>query len=79
MYPKLLYNYITSCDIKELRILPHAYAIFIYVFCMNLKTSTNFFPKNSTDRLAFIVEVDCALCEAGVVGVQRVKLVSYGF
>ena len=49
----------------------------MYVFCTNLKIST--FPKNSIDRLAFIVEVGYILCVAGFVGVERVKLVPYGF
>jgi hypothetical protein len=47
---------------------------------MNIKISTNFFfSKNGFDRLDFIVEVECALCEAGLVCVERVKLVPYGF
>jgi hypothetical protein len=46
---------------------------------MNLAINTIFPSKNCIDRLAFMVVLECALCEAGLVGVERVKLVSYGF
>jgi hypothetical protein len=43
---------------------------------MNLTIRTVFPPKNNIDRLDFIVVVECALCESGLVGVERVNLVS---
>lgn len=68
--PCTLNRYITirvspAVTLKKILILPHAYAIYIYVICINLKISTDFFPKQYWPTGAYCLWGRTCQCSEG--------------